>query len=443
MSSSSRTTSRRPILPSSISMVVDDGRNNRYHSVKVDETMTIKYRANHDDDYDDDELSLPRTISFNSSAITIDTASCASSNNNCTVTSSSSNSCATRSIADTASTRSTVTASTRNSNKSRLSSIQRAKTVSSCPVTGHLSNVLEDYVIFPTVLGNGQYGKVRDCINRRTRKYYACKSIDKSKVGRLDHLQREIEVLSMVDHRGILKLVDCYEDAEQVHIITKKYTGGELFDVIVNETTPTGCLDERKACRVIKSLLEAVDYLHENNIVHRDIKPENILFESKHEDSAIRLIDFGLSRLHTQDEGLMCNPVGTAYYMSPELLKGKYNKACDVWSIGVVAYILLCGYPPFNGPTHDDIFDHIKRGEYKFPSQSWSDKSDDAIDFIISLLKSSPRRRLNTKQALMHPWIVGMGCNRSSRSSSSKTKQHQMPQRRRTRCDPPETRRNE
>jgi serine/threonine protein kinase len=245
----------------------------------------------------------------------------------------------------------------------------------------------------------------------------------------------------MVDHRGILKLVDCYEDAEQVHIITKKYTGGELFDVIVNETTPTGCLDERKACRVIKSLLEAVNYLHENDIVHRDIKPENILFESKHEDSAIKLIDFGLSRLHTQDEGLMCNPVGTAYYMSPELLKGKYNKACDVWSIGVVAYILLCGYPPFNGPTHDDIFDHIKRGEYKFPSQSWSDKSDDAIDFIISLLKSSPRRRLNTKQALMHPWIVGMGCNRSSRSSSSKTKQHQMPQRRRTRCDPPETRR--
>jgi tRNA A-37 threonylcarbamoyl transferase component Bud32 len=420
-------------------MVVDDSRNNhRYHSVKVDETMTLKYRTVHDDVFDDDELSLPRTISFNSSAaITIDTASCTSTNTSSSTVTSSSNATS-RSIATT-STRSTVTASTRNSNKSKLSSIQRAKTISSCPVTGQLSNVLDEYIIFPTVLGNGQYGKVRDCIHRQSRKYYACKSIDKSKVGRLDHLQREIEVLSMVDHHGIIKLVDCYEDSEQVHIITKKYTGGELFDVIVQETTPTGCLDERRACCIIKSLLEAVDYLHDNDIVHRDIKPENILFETKHEDSGIKLIDFGLSRLHTQHEGLMCNPVGTAYYMSPELLKGKYNKACDVWSIGVVAYILLCGYPPFNGPTHDDIFDHIKRGEYKFPSQSWSDKSDDAIDFIISLLKSSPRRRLTTKQALMHPWIVGMGCNRSTRSS--KTRQHQMAPRRRTRCDPPETRR--
>jgi hypothetical protein len=191
------------------------------------------------------------TISLNSSVITIDTASCESNNSKVT----SSRSCATRSIADTASTRSSVTASTRGSNKSKLSSIQRAKTISSCPVTGHLSNVLDDYVVFPTVLGNGQYGKVRDCINRCTRRYYACKSIDKSKVGRLDHLQCEIEVLSTVDHHGIVKLVDCYEDAEQVHIITKKYTGGELFDVIVKETTPTGCLDERKGMSYIKSLL--------------------------------------------------------------------------------------------------------------------------------------------------------------------------------------------
>ena len=209
MSSSSRTTSRRPILPSSISMVVDDNRNNhRYQSVKVDETMTLKYRTVHDDVFDDDELSLPRTISFNSSAaITIDTASCTSTTSSSTVTSSSN--ATSRSIA-TASTRSTVTASTRNSNKSKLSSIQRAKTISSCPVTGQLSNVLDDYIIFPTVLGNGQYGKVRDCIHRQSRKYYACKSIDKSKVGRLDHLQREIEVLSMIDHHGIIKLVDCY-----------------------------------------------------------------------------------------------------------------------------------------------------------------------------------------------------------------------------------------
>jgi tRNA A-37 threonylcarbamoyl transferase component Bud32 len=279
---------------------------------------------------------------------------------------------------------------------------------SMCPVTGVYSNVTDDYFICPDILGKGHYGVVRECIHRATRQKLAVKSIEKSKINRLDHLQREIYLLSQIDHHGIMKMIECYEDADYVHIITEKYTGGELFDQIVKKTSSFGCFSERNAAGVIKSLLEAVAYLHDNGIVHRDIKPENILFESNEKDAAVKLIDFGLSRNHSEGETPMSNPVGTAYYMSPELLKGKYDNSCDMWSVGVVAYILLCGYPPFNGSSDSEIQDATRRGHLQFSSNEWITKSDDAKDFIKCLLRRDPRRRFTAKQALMHPWIRKM-----------------------------------
>jgi len=207
-----------------------------------------------------------------------------------------------------------------------------------------------------------------------------------------------------------MEMIDCYEDAEFVHIVTEKYSGGELFDVIGKNTTPDGCLSERRSAGIVKSLLEAVAYLHANEIVHRDIKPENILFESnaddEEEDAPIKLIDFGLSRRHKRNEEPMTNPVGTAYYMAPELLEGKYDKSCDVWSVGTIAYIMQCGYPPFNGETDPDIFDAIRRGRYHFPSRAWSNKSDDVKDFVQCLMMRDVSRRLTAREALGHPWIV-------------------------------------
>eukprot|EP00581_Thalassiosira_minuscula_P007085 CAMPEP_0183703386 /NCGR_PEP_ID=MMETSP0737-20130205/1135_1 /TAXON_ID=385413 /ORGANISM="Thalassiosira miniscula, Strain CCMP1093" /LENGTH=286 /DNA_ID=CAMNT_0025930121 /DNA_START=321 /DNA_END=1181 /DNA_ORIENTATION=+ len=274
-----------------------------------------------------------------------------------------------------------------------------------CPVTGMYANIANDYYVLPEVIGKGHYGIVRECVHRATQQTLAVKSIDKSKISRLDHLQREIFLLASIEHRSIMKMVDCYEDAEYVHIITEKYTGGELFDKIVENSSSYGCLSERKTVGIIKSLLEAVMYLHENGVVHRDIKPENILFESKHEDAAIKLIDFGLSRVHKKGEAPMTNPVGTAYYMSPELLRGKYDKSTDIWSIGVVAYVLLSGYPPFNGNSDSEINDATRRGKLNFGGTRWLNKSDDAMDFIKCVLRKDPQKRFTAKEALRHPWI--------------------------------------
>ena len=178
-----------------------------------------------------------------------------------------------------------------------------------------------------------------------------------------------------------------------------------LFDKIISNKSPNECFSEIRSVRIITSLLEAVAYLHKNDIVHRDIKLENIFFVSEQKDT-IKLVDFGLSRHHKKDEAPMTNIVGTDYYMAPEVIKGKYDRSCDIWSIGIVAYILLCGYPPFNGDTNRGVFESITKGKLVFPAQAWSNKSGLVKDFITCLLRKDPRSRFTVQEALMHPWIA-------------------------------------
>lgn len=279
---------------------------------------------------------------------------------------------------------------------------------SNCPAVPEAHHdIFEDYDVLPTILGTGHYGCVRECLHRATGEKYAVKTIDKSRVSRLDHIRREVELLRSVDHPGVMKMIDFYEDSQYVHIITEMYTGGELFDRIVDNTTDYGCLPEAEAMKIIKSLLEAVQYLHSQDIVHRDIKPENVLFESNDEGASIKLIDFGLSRRHPQHEARMSNGVGTPYYMSPGILKGKYDRSCDIWAVGVVAYILLCGYPPFNGSDDLQIQHSILDGRFSFNAGVWGNLSVSSRDFVAKLLNSDESRRVVTAEdALRHPWVA-------------------------------------
>mmetsp|Transcript_25961 Transcript_25961/g.54696 ORF Transcript_25961/g.54696 Transcript_25961/m.54696 type:complete len:451 (+) Transcript_25961:665-2017(+) len=275
-------------------------------------------------------------------------------------------------------------------------------------------DIEQKYQIDSHVLGSGHHGSVRQCMNRTTGVRYAVKTIDKSQLSvKPGCLQREILLLDEMKHENVIELVDVFEDERYLHIVTDLCTGGELFDKIVerasSNTRGTGCFSEGEAARILHQLLTALQYLHRRNIVHRDIKPENILFQSSHPDSPIKIIDFGLARKHYADRGEppMRTVVGTPYYIAPDVLRKSYDKACDLWSVGVIAYILFSGYPPFNGNNNNEVYESVKRGMYWFPQEDWKNVSVGARDFIHRLLQKDPRKRMTVEQALRHPWLVG------------------------------------
>lgn len=274
-------------------------------------------------------------------------------------------------------------------------------------ITDTVSDVRIKYHINPKEIGHGHYGVVRKCMDRETKVWYAIKSIRKSKVGKVDVLKREIELLKEVDHPHIIRLVEVHEDQKYLHLVTELCTGGELFDRIIAKTqSEEGHFAEEDAATLVKHILDAIRYCHEEKgIVHRDLKPENFLFSSPDEDAVIKIIDFGLSRHDDMNRGIMNTKVGTPYYVAPEVLNREYTKSCDIWSIGVITYILLCGYPPFYGDTDNQIFECVRTARFDFPSPDWDDISDEAKDFIKHMLKRVPSDRLTADQALNHPWI--------------------------------------
>jgi len=280
------------------------------------------------------------------------------------------------------------------------------------------------YRVLPGVAGAGIVGEVRRCVHLPTAEECAVKTIVRRRVRRTEwrRLDREVAFLREVDHPNIVAVRDVYEDADEVHIVTELCRGGELFDRInerymwsrnerrLGREVPA-CFREQDAARLLRSLLGAVAYLHDRDIVHRDIKPENVLFvdAAGGDAGAIKLIDFGLAVRHPPGERPLGSVVGTAYYMAPEVLAGSYGRACDLWSVGVVAYTLLAGRPPFNGPTQDAIFDAIRDGRYTMEGALWPWRgvSAPARDFVRGLLEMDPERRPTAAAALEHPWLTG------------------------------------
>lgn len=275
-------------------------------------------------------------------------------------------------------------------------------------ITDALSDVRVKYHINPKELGHGHYGVVRKCMDRDTKEWYAIKSIRKSKVSKLEVLKREIEILKEVQHPHIIWLVDVFEDSKYLHLVTELCTGGELFDRIIAKTqSEEGHYSEHDAAKLVRDILDAIAYCHDvKNIVHRDLKPENFLFLTENEDSPIKIIDFGLSRHDDTVHGIMKTKVGTPYYVAPEVLRREYTKSCDIWSIGVITYILLCGYPPFYGDSDTEIFDSVRAGNFDFPSPEWDEISQGAKDFVINMLQKDPETRPTASDAAKHPWIL-------------------------------------
>lgn len=187
-----------------------------------------------------------------------------------------------------------------------------------------------------------------------------------------------------------------------MHLIMELVTGGELFDRIVER----GSYTERDAADVVKQMCEALDYMHDKNVVHRDLKPENILYESVAENAPIKIADFGLARVVSKNE-MMKTACGTPGYVAPEILKNQgYNtSAPDMWSTGVILYILLCGFPPFHEEEMAQLFDQILKAKYEFVSPWWDGVSQDAKNFVRGLLMLDPKKRQTAAQALQGRWI--------------------------------------
>lgn len=233
-----------------------------------------------------------------------------------------------------------------------------------------------------------------------SKRLYAVKSIPKEKIVKeLKLMKRELELLRLVDHPNIIKLYETFEDERYVHIVMEELTGGDLFDHLITN----GQYTEQEAATLLEKVISAINYLHSSQICHRDIKPENFLYTSLDPGADVKIIDFGLATKFGEE--MMHTVVGTPYYVAPEVLRGCYGQSCDVWSLGVLLYVLLAGYPPFNGETQQEIFHKIMHGSYDFDREEWEDVSPEARNLISSMLVLNPEKRATLSQVLKHDWF--------------------------------------
>ncbi|XP_051150747.1 calcium-dependent protein kinase 20-like [Andrographis paniculata] len=253
-------------------------------------------------------------------------------------------------------------------------------------------------------LGQGQFGTTYLCLEKGTNREFACKTIAKRKLttsADVEDVRKEIQIMHhLAGHTNIINIVGAYEDAVAVHLVMELCAGGELFDRIIQR----GHYSERKAAELGRVIVGVIEACHSMGVMHRDLKPENFLFVDEHEDSLLKTIDFGLSVFFKPGE-TFSDVVGSPYYVAPEVLKKHYGPECDIWSAGVIIYILLCGVPPFWDETEQGIFEQVLKGELDFASEPWPSVSEGAKDLVRRMLECDPRKRLTAHEVLCHPWI--------------------------------------
>jgi len=218
-------------------------------------------------------------------------------------------------------------------------------------------------------------------------------------------LKNEVDILKKMENPYIIKLYDIFDSEDDLYLVMELVTGGELFDRIVEREQ----YSEANAKEVMRQLLVAIQYFHSQGVVHRDLKPENLLLENERDDTNIKVTDFGLSRIFVERvdaQEMMRTACGTPGYVAPEVLFCKgYDREVDMWSAGVILYILLCGYPPFYSDNEPELFESIMKADYTFHSPYWDHISDEAKDLITHLLVLNPKHRYTAVEALEHPWF--------------------------------------
>jgi len=291
------------------------------------------------------------------------------------------------------------------------------------------------------ILGQGAYASVRTCRNIWTDQEFAVKIIDKVPGHSRSRVFKEIETFHHCrGHKNIIQLIEYFEEADRFYLVFEKIHGGQLLDHIQNRVRFT----EKEASYVIRDLASALQFLHKKGIAHRDLKPENVLCEYEDQLCPVKLCDFDLGsgiKFNSQltspiSTPALLTPVGSAEFMAPEVVEAfmddserdlAYDKKCDLWSLGIIMYILLCGYPPFSGncgarcgwnqgepcnACQELLFHSIQDGHFDFPDTEWRDISFEAKDLISKLLVKDPRKRLSAEQVLEHPWVKYGGPSR-------------------------------
>ena len=273
-------------------------------------------------------------------------------------------------------------------------------------------------------LGRGSYGKVFRVQNKKTKNIYACKELAKKKINDIEKFKNEIKIMSKTDHPSIIKLYEIYEDSRYIDLVMEQCLGGTLLDRLLKMMEEEDeMFSEKEAAIIFKQIITAISYCHNQGICHRDLKLENVLFLTSQEDSPIKIIDFGLSQCVEKKKLVqiitgknfgtmnMQSPVGTPHYVSPEVIKGNYNQKCDIWSAGVILFVMLGGYFPFDGNTDNEVYKAISKKKFNFNNQEWKSISNDAKDLIKHMLCDEDKR-YSAEQVLKHPWLVKMAPNR-------------------------------
>ncbi|CAG9322911.1 unnamed protein product [Blepharisma stoltei] len=269
--------------------------------------------------------------------------------------------------------------------------------------------VIEDYVIIKR-LGTGGYGEVRLGRHKTTDEQMAVKTINLSTVteSQIDRILEEVKILRLLSHPNIIEVFDVYIDSKSLSIVTEYCRGGDLIDKI----NANNGIQENDAVVYMKQIVSAVKYCHSKGIVHRDLKPENILITK---DPIIKVIDFGNAVHFTKGE-VMQKCVGTPAYMAPELIKGKYDEKCDVWSLGITLYAMLSGSPPFVLSNEQEIYNRIKNNQINMTEGCWASVSEDAKDCVRKMLTKNPINRPTIDEIYQHKWLES--CDESKISNT-------------------------